>query len=405
MSNTVIIGRVLATALLTSSALAALAAPAAADTKIGLLTGITGPTAAQGPDMLKAYDLAVQQVNAGGGILKGEKLVGVVGDDGCNPQLAADSVGKIVNVSGAIAIVGPTCSGALISAANSVTIPAGILTVTPTATSPAITGLKDNDLVFRTITSDDYQGKALARALLKKGTKKVAVAYINNDYGKGLAQSFKGEFETGGGTIAGYAAHEEGKASYRSDLAELAKSGADTLMIFDYADGAGLTILREALENSFFTRFIGADGMKSKTPIKTLGAGNLNDFMVSASIGSASTALEAFNGALKKAGGDAGAAFVSNCYDAVFVTALAIEKAGGNKSKLSASLRAISSGKGEPVGPGEWAKAKALIGQGKDISYQGASGNLNFDAQGDVHGAFGLFKVVNGDFEMDSPIE
>lgn len=405
MSNTVIIGRVFATALLTSSALAALAAPAAADAKIGLLTGITGPTAAQGPDMLKAYDLAVQQVNAGGGILKGEKLVGVVGDDGCNPQLAADSVGKIVNVSGAIAIVGPTCSGALISAANSVTIPAGILTVTPTATSPAITGLKDNDLVFRTITSDDYQGKALARALLKKGTKKVAVAYINNDYGKGLAQSFKGEFETGGGTIAGYAAHEEGKASYRSDLAELAKSGADTLMIFDYADGAGLTILREALENSFFTRFIGADGMKSKTPIKTLGAGNLNDFMVSASIGSASTALEAFNGALKKAGGDAGAAFVSNCYDAVFVTALAIEKAGGDKSKLSASLRAISSGKGEPVGPGEWAKAKALIGQGKDISYQGASGNLNFDAHGDVHGAFGLFKVVNGDFEMDTPIE
>ena len=402
MPNTLRIGRVLAAAFLTSSALAA---PAAADVKIGLLTGITGPTAAQGPDMLKAYDLAVQQVNAGGGILKGDKLVGVVGDDGCNPQLAADSVGKIVNVSGAIAIIGPTCSGALISAVNSVAIPAGVLTVTPTATSPAITGLKDNDLVFRTITSDDYQGKALARALLKKGTKTVAVAFINNDYGKGLAQSFKGEFEKGGGTIAGYAAHEEGKASYRSDLAELAKAGADTLMIFDYADGAGLTILREALENSFFTRFIGADGMKSKTPIKTLGAGNLDNFLVSASIGSASTALESFNGALKKAGGDAGAAFVSNCYDAVFVTALAIEKAGGEKTKLSASLRAISNGKGEPVGPGDWAKAKALIDGGKDIAYQGASGDLKFDENGDVHGAFGLFKVVNDDFEMVSPIE
>ncbi len=395
--------RPLMAALVTTSALCGSAI--AAEVTIGLVTGVTGPTAAQGPDMLKAYDLAVQQINAQGGILAGDTLTGVIGDDGCNPKVAADSVCKLVNISGAIAIVGPTCSGALISAANSVTIPAGVLAVTPTGTSPALTTLDDKDLVFRTISSDEYQGQALAGTLLAKGTKTVAVSFINNDYGKGLAESFKAEYEKGGGTLAGYAAHEEGKASFRSDLAELAKGGADTLLIFDYADGAGLTVLREAIENGFFTNYIGADGMKSKTPITALGAENLANFTVSAPIGSASDGLTAFNAALKEAGGDPNAAFVANCYDAVFMTALAIEQAGGDKTKLAASLRAISNGTGEPVGPGEWAKAKELIAAGKAIDYKGASGEVNFDANGDVPGVYGLFNVVGEDYALASEMQ
>lgn len=377
----------------------------AADINIGLLTGITGPTAAQGPDMLAAYNLAVKQVNDQGGILKGDTLVGVVGDDGCNPQVGADAVGKVVNISGAIAVVGPTCSGAVIAAANSVTIPAGVLLVTPTGTSPTITTLNDNDLVFRTIASDEYQGQALARSMVERGTKTVAVAFVNNDYGKGLAESFKAEFEKHGGVIAGYAAHEEGKASYRSDLAELAKGGADTLMIFDYGDGAGLTLLREALENSFFKNFVGADGMKSKTPVTALGAENLENFLVASQMGEGSDALNTFNKMFKDSGGNPSAAFVTSCYDAVFMTALAIEKAGGDKSRLSRSLRDISSGTGEPILPGEWKKAKDFIAAGKPIDYKGSAGEINFDPNGDVPGAYGLFKIANGDFELLSSIK
>ena len=94
----------------------------------------------------------------------------------------------------------------------------------------------------------------MARTLKEQGYNKVAVAYLNNDYGTGLAGAFKAEFEGQGGEITQYAAHEEGKASYRSNLAELAKGGADTLVIFDYGDGTGLTILRQALENGFFRK-------------------------------------------------------------------------------------------------------------------------------------------------------
>ena len=378
----------------------AVSVPAFADIKIGLLGGITGGTAALAPEIMKAYDLAVKQVNAQGGMLKGDKLVGVTSDDGCNPQLSADAATKLVNVSNVLGVVGPWCSGAVLSAANSVTIPAGIVLITPAGTSPELSKLKDNDTVFRTIPSDEYQGQALARTLIARGTKTVAVSFINNDYGKGFAEAFKKEYEKIGGKVTGYAAHEENKSSYRSDLAQLAKSGADTLLVFDYGDTSGLTIMREAIENDFFKNFIGGEGMKSAALIKGVGTDNLSNFLVSSPVGVESESLKLFSEAFKKDGGDPNAVFTTTGYDAVFMLALALEKAGGDKTKLPEALRAISDGKGEPILAGEWKKAKELIDAGKDIDYKGASGELKFDANGDVSGNYALFKVVGKDFEV-----
>lgn len=383
----------------------ALAAPAHADVKIGLLGGVSGPIAAMAPAMIDSANLAIKQVNDAGGILDGEKLIGVVGDSACNPQNATDAATKAVNLEGVIAIVGPHCSGAVLAAANSVTIPAGVTIVSPSGTSPEITSLKDNDTVFRTVPSDDYQGRALARTLLERGTKKVAVAYLNNDYGKGLAQSFRAEFEEKGGEIAGFAAHEGERASYRSNLADLAAGGADTLVILDYGDGSGLTMLRQALENGFFENFVGGDGMKSDAPIRELGADNLTTFIASAPVGEQSDALEVFNKAFSEIGGDPSAIFVTTSYDATFMLALAIEKAGADKTKVAAALREISNGEGEPILPGEWAKAKELIAAGTAIDYRGAAGEHNFDEAGDVPGAYALFKVSGSGFEVIAEME
>ncbi|WP_186387489.1 ABC transporter substrate-binding protein [Stappia sp. TSB10P1A] len=383
----------------------ALAAPAHADVKIGLLGGISGPIAAMAPAMIDSANLAISQVNEAGGILDGRKLIGVVGDSACNPQNATDAATKAVNLEGVIAIVGPHCSGAVLAAANSVTIPAGVTIVTPSGTSPEITTLQDNDTVFRTVPSDDYQGRALARTLLERGTTKVAVAYLNNDYGKGLAEAFRAEFEEKGGEIAGFAAHEGERASYRSNLADLAAGGADTLVILDYGDGSGLTMLRQALENGFFENFVGGDGMKSDAPIRELGADNLTTFIASAPVGQQSDALEVFNKAFSDIGGDPNAIFVTTSYDATFMLALAIEKAGADKSKVSAALREISNGEGEPILPGEWAKAKELIAAGTAIDYRGAAGEHNFDEAGDVPGAYALFKVSGSTFEVIAEME
>ncbi|MDX5592418.1 ABC transporter substrate-binding protein [Pseudovibrio sp. SPO723] len=372
---------------------------ALADVKVGLLGGVSGPIAAMAPPMLDAAQLAFQQVNEQGGVAGGQMIEAVVGDSGCNPQNGVDSATKLVNVEQVVGLVGPHCSGAVIAVANSVSVPAGIALLTPSGTSPEITSIEDKDTVMRTVPSDDYQGRALARALLERGTKKVAVAYLNNDYGTGLAESFKAEFEANGGELAGYAAHEEGKASYRSNLAALARDGADTLVIFDYGDGTGLTILRQALENGFFENFVGGDGMKSEAIINELGAENLTTFVASSPVGTASSSLDLFNDAFAGIGGDPNAIFVTTSYDAAFLMALAIEKAGGDKAAVAAALREVSNGEGEPILPGEWKKATGLIAEGKAIDYKGASGDLDFDENGDVPGAYAMFKVSNDTFE------
>src|SRR3546814_9695083 len=82
---------------------------------------------------------------------------------------------------------------------------------------------------------------------------------------------------------------------YRSELAELAAKGADTLVLIDYGDGAGMTILRQALENGFFSKFVGGDGMKTDALIDALGAENLAEFTTSAPIGAESAGLDVFN--------------------------------------------------------------------------------------------------------------
>ena len=371
----------------------------AEDVKIGFAGGISGPIAAMAPQMLEAKKLVVQQVNDQGGILNGQKLEPVIGDSGCNAQIATDTVTKMVNLSNIVALVGPHCSGAALAAVNTVTIPAGVAVVSPSATSPEVTNLDDNKTVFRTVPSDDYQGRSLARALLAKGTNKLAVTYLNNDYGKGLAEAFKSEFMSKGGELAGFSAHEEGKASYRSELADLAKQGADTLVLFDYGDGSGLTILRQALENGFFTNFIGADGMKSDVPIKELGAENLTTFIVSSPVGETSKSLDMFNQDFTDAGGDKDAIFVTTSYDAAFLTSLAIEKAGSvDRAAIVKALPMVATAPGDIIRPGEWAKAKKLIAEGKDINYKGAAGDHEFDANGDVPGTYALFKIKDGKF-------
>jgi branched-chain amino acid transport system substrate-binding protein len=371
--------------------------------KIGLLSGVSGPIASMAPAIVSGSRLAIRQVNQQGGLFKnGSTLLAVFGDSGCNPQNAIDAATKVVNLNNISAMVGPNCSGATIAAAEAVNIPAGVPLISPSATAPTVSALNDNDLVFRTVPSDAYQGQALARTLISKGMKSVAVAYVNNDYGKGIADSFKAEFEKQGGTIKGYEGHEGAKASYRSQLASLAGKGASTLVIFDYASDSGMTILRQSLENGFFENFVGADGMKSDLLVKELGEENLGTLFVSSPIGKQGEALARFNKAFTDYGQDKDAVFANTSYDAAFILALAIEKAGsGDRAAVAKNIRSVSSAPGLVILPGEWAKAKKAISKGQDINYEGATGSHEFDKNGDVPGTYALFKVSGGNLVVD----
>ncbi len=377
-----------------ASAMAVTTTPTlAADVKIGSAGGMTGPIAELVAAIVKGRETAAENINSNGGLLGGDRLDMVVGDSACDPKAAVDAGNKLVNVEQVVAIVGPSCSGATNGMVQSVTIPAGVVVLSDSATAPSISELDDNGTVFRVAPSDAYQGLAIAQIVSKAGIKKVAMTYSNDDYNAGIAAVFEAEFKKMGGTITGNQAHEPNKASYRSELSTLTQGNPEAIAIFAYYGSSGITIIKNSLENGLFDKFYAADGMFDTSVIDQIGADNLRDriWITQAASDFDDASFKAFASAYKKTGGDPAAPYAAHGYDATFLMALAIEKAGGtDRSKIAAALRDVATPPGEVVRPGEWAKAKKLLGEGKDVNYEGASGNVDFDENGDVGGLFGL---------------
>lgn len=386
-------------ALSTMALLAGTTFSFADDVKIGALMDATGPIASFMPPLQNATNLAIKHVNDGGGILGG-KAVLAVGDTGGAAQGSVDAAGKLVNIENVPVIMGAFMSGTTIAAANATTIPAGVVQISPTATSPAMTDIADNDTLFRLVPSDNYQGAVLAKIVLDEGIKKVAVTYVNNDYGVGIGETFIKAFKDAGGEITAAEKHEEKKNSYRSELAALAGAGkADALVVIAYAGDSGSTIVKQAIEGGLFDRFIGTDGLRDDALIKEVGADALKTSFFSSPTSPADNPGQAklhelYNAEFKEG---ADKAFVDQTYDATFLAALAVEKAGStDRTKIAKALRDVASSPGEVILPGEWAKALEALKAGKDIDYQGAGGAYDFDAHGDVTGFIGKF-VVDGD--------
>jgi branched-chain amino acid transport system substrate-binding protein len=382
-------------------------ASAAAEVKIGFLGGFTGPIESLVPPIFEASRLAAQHINDQGGLLDGEQLVIVQGDTTCaDATAAANAADRMVNAENVVALVGPLCSGATIAAANSAAIPGGVVLISPASTSPALTTLDDNDLVFRTTPSDAYQGEILAKILRREGHDNIAITYVNNDYGKGFADALEAAFIEEGGTVAAKEAHEDGKADYRAEIGSLASVAADLLVVLAYVDGSGQTIIRQALEGGDFNIFAGGDGMVGDTLVAAVGEGRL-DGMIATRIGNPETpGAELYNEAAREAGLDPSASFAAQAYDATFLLALAIQKNGSaSREGLNQTLREVASAPGEEIYPGEWEKAVRLIAEGADINYEGAAGSHEFDENGDVPGVIIQMTVEGSGFSEVAQVD
>ena len=383
----------------TTTAAAPAAAPAPAptgDTKVGILFDVTGPIASFIPPMMDSVKLAEAEINAGGGLLGG-KMVTVVGDTTGATQGAVDAATKLVNVENVPVIVGALMSGTTLAAANAVTIPSGVLQISPTATSPDFTTLDDKDYVFRIVPADAYQGVVLAKLVLDQGIKTVALTYANNDYATPLATGFASAYKAGGGVITAEVKHEEKQQSYAAELGTLAKDKPEALVLIAYAGDSGTTIVKEALENSLFTRFIGTDGLRDNKLIEQIGADNLKTSFFTSPSAPESDAAKKFEELYTAAyQSSKDKIFIGQTYDSVMLAALAVEKAGStDRVKVRDALREIANAPGEKILPGDWKKAKELLAAGKDIDYSGATGEMEFDANGDIPGVIGHF-VVDG---------
>lgn len=386
-----LIGAISAVALATS--LSALAAPL----KIGVLVPLTGDLQSYGEPALKAAQLAAKEINAAGGVL-GENVSISSGDTQTSPQPGVAAAQKLVNIEGVNAIFGALSSGVTIPVAQSVSKPEQVPQISSASTSPVITSLNDDDFLFRTVPSDAFQGVALSEVTQEKGYKNVSIIYINNDYGKGLAEAFTKAFEKAGGTVSASVAYEQGQAAYRGELQQAANDDAEALVLIGYPEN-GQTILRQSLEGGFFKNFVFTDGMKAPELVDNLGAKYLEGSVGTVPQARAdSPGAQHFSSAYESEYGSLPPKpYLDTAYDAFYLLSLAAQAAGTTDSvAIRDQLRAVANPPGEQVGPGEFEKAVKLLEAGKEIDYEGASGSVNFDANGDVPGTFGEWTFKDG---------
>jgi branched-chain amino acid transport system substrate-binding protein len=152
-------------------------------------------------------------------------------------------------------------------------------------------------------------------------------------------------------------------------------------------------MLRQSLENGFFSKFIGGDGMIAQEVIDEIGADNLGDAVFTKGTADESSShFKTFAGLFDRPSDP----YTAQAWDAVMIAALALESAGSATRDLIGHVRSVANAPGVEVGPGDWAKAKALLAAGKEINYQGIAGANEFDANGDVAGIYGKSVVKDG---------
>jgi branched-chain amino acid transport system substrate-binding protein len=376
------------------------AAPTAAqDVKIGAIMSTTGPLQVFGEAGLNGIRLAIDQVNEGGGIL-GRQVALVAADDATNPQVGVDAAQRIVNVDGVAGIVGALSSGVTIPIATTVSATAGVPQISTASTSPVITTLEDNGFLFRTTPHDALQGVVLADVVSQQGIGKVAVVYVNNDYGKGLADAFAEAFS---GEVTASVAYEERQASYRGELSRAAEGDPDALVMIAYP-GDGIPMVRQALEEGFFERFVFTDGMKAAEVAEAAGDALDGAFGTAPAGDPEAEAAKLFREMYEERYGELPPQpFIDTAYDATMLMALAIERAGSTEgAAIRDALHEVANPPGETILPGDFAKAKELLAAGQDVNYEGAAGSQNFDEAGDVPGTYSHWAIEGGEIvEVD----
>lgn len=393
--------------LLTTALVAAVAAPAlpaaACDITVGLVMELTGPAGAYGQAGAKAVEMAFRDVNEAGGAA-GCKLVTDTRDSQSQGTVAVDQATQLVNIKKVPVVIGGIISSVTIPILTSVTAPAGVVQMSPAASSPTLTQLgkqgKTNGVFFRTITSDALQGTAAAKYALDQGLKKIAIIHVNNDFGVNIVREFSAAYAKLGGTITSTTPYNEQQASYSAE-ASAAMAGEPEALYLVSTPVDGATIARAWISGGGAQKLLLNDGMNSADFIDSVGAQYLNDAYGTSS-GTSKTAstdyfygaYEAFSGGIKP---DAPAA--DRSYDAGAIVALAIAKAGkADAAAIKAAIPQVVAEGGTPIhaGKAEFAKALQLIKDGKPIKYEGVIGPVSFDPYGDITGPFRLWRIQDG---------
>jgi branched-chain amino acid transport system substrate-binding protein len=388
--------------LLLATAASALMAGAASaeDVKIGILIGFTGPIESLTGHMANAAEEAMAEVNASGKALNGMNFVSVRGDSTCGDSAAGTAAAeRLVTAEGIKGMVGGDCSGVTGAVLQNVARPNGIVMVSPSATSPALSTAEDDGLFFRTAPSDAREGQVMADVLVERGVKSIALTYTNNDYGKGLAEAIAESFTAVGGVVTINASHEDGKADYSAEVAALAAAGGDLLVVAGYLDQGGKGIIQASLDSGAFSTFGLPGGMVGDSLPEAIGPALNGSYGQVAQSDSEGAAKLIEMAKVNSPAWDGTSPYAMESYDAAALIMLAMQAAGSTDPKVyKDKVMEVANAPGVKIGPGDLGMAMELLAAGQDIDYEGGSA-VELIGPGESAGRYREFEIKDGKYE------
>ena len=375
---------------------------------IGFLMPATGSLADQAAVWEMGVQLAQTEINAAGGLMGRPLTLDIKDTKFDNPTAVAEAQSLLDSAHASFLL---TADGtAPVIAVLQATLPKPAILLASTASGDELVSMDSSDSVFRTVASVTLIGGGSAQAALDKGARTMAILQGNNPYTLGCADAAAARFVQGGGTVTArvmfpYAPNPT--YDYAADLATASAGAPDVIYLVPHpavgisflkawtvaATGkfAGQWYLNETLRTDAIPANVGmaaTTGMRGVVP-----AGNA---------GGNAAMVAAFTASYGTAAGSPSIPRVAENYDAVYLMALAIAQAGTSTDvdAIRTALRSVANPPGEVVGPGEFAKAIAFIKAGTDINYEGASGTVDLDDNGNVNPALAEWQLQSGTFTV-----
>ncbi|ALX66444.1 ABC transporter substrate-binding protein [Microbacterium sp. XT11] len=358
--------------------------------KLGSLLPQTGSLAFLGPPMESGVGLAVQEVNdAKAGIT----IDLTAEDEGDTDTKAYETSITKLQSAGVNAMVGAAASGVskLILDGN---VAAGILQISASNTSPDFTDWDDDGLYFRTAPSDLLQGEVLGNLIAEDGHKTLGIIYQNDAYGTGLDAAIKNTFEGTGGKVVAEASFNVGDAQFDAQVETIKAQNPDAVAIVSFDQfktiapllvNAGITADKFYMVDGNLSDYgadmqvslEGAQGTKAGPKLADDFTQRLQDYWT----GEGNAEVKDFT-------------YAAEAYDAVILVALASLAAGSTEGKdIAAKMQEVSGGSGDGEKCTSFADCAKIINDGGVADYDGYSGEVTFDENGDPQGAtIGIYK-------------
>jgi branched-chain amino acid transport system substrate-binding protein len=368
---------------------------------MGSILPITGSLEAYGSGMQAAVDLAVQHINDAGGPLDHEIDINHT-DSETRPEAGVNRLQTLISDNDIVGFVGAASSGVSTPLAERVG-EEEVMEVSNASTSPVLADLGHNDedakFFARTAPNDGQQGVVMGRILddfIEAET--ASFLYVDNPYGEGLAKTASEAFSGETLNMVGY---DQDAADYTSTLDQVFDGDPDGVGFVGYP-GNGTTIMQQWDQGGYGGEWVLSEGVNSPDDFFE----PLSDIVEGMYVASPQPEETEGQSRFTEAMGEQNTLFAPHAYDAMFLMALALERAGeASGTAMAKNIRAVSRSPGETVTVNDFDKAKQLLADGNEINYEGASSPVNMNEALEPLNRFGILQVENAQTKTLETIE